>query len=208
MELTVQGKQIDVGDALREHIENKITDLDQKYFNNTTTATVTLSKEGHGHGQFKAHISVMIGKNITVIVDALAGDPYGAFDSAAEKAAKRMRRYKKRFRDHHARAEKTPEDEITKARNYVLAANVGNEEIEEQDNNFDGVPIGDDPVVIAEISTDIETMSVSDAVMRMDLSDQNAMMFRNAANNQINMVYRRADGNVGWVDPADAEAAA
>ena len=201
MELTVQGKQIDVGDALREHVEGKITDLDQKYFNNTTGATITFSKEGHGHGQFKAHISVTIGKNILVVTDAMAGDPYGAFDTAAEKAAKQMRRYKKKLRDHHDRREKTPEEEITKARDYVLALGAF-EEAREQDN---GAPEtgegGDDPVVIAELTTHIETMSVSDAVMRLDLSGVPALMFRNASHDQLNMVYRRPDGNVGWVDP-------
>lgn len=208
MELTVQGKQIDVGDALREHITEKIEDICQKYFNHATTATITLSKEGHGHGQFKAHISILIGKNITVMVDAMAGDPYGAFDDALEKAAKQMRRYKRRLRDHHARTEKTPENEITKARDYVLAVQPEREEAAEQDNIDDTeAENGDDPVVIAELTTHIETMSVSDAVMRMDLSGQTAMLFRNAANNEINMVYRRNDGNVGWVDPASEAAA-
>ncbi len=201
MELTVQGKQVDVGEALRAHVTGKLEDIDQKYFNHATTVTVTFSKEGHGHGTFKVHISYLVGKNIVINAEAEAGDPYGAFDAAAEKAAKRLRRYKKRLRDHHERTEKTPEAEILKARDYVLAVESGQEIASEQDNHDDGIPLGDDPVVVAEMTTNIESLSVSEAVMRLELSDQAALLFRNASHNGLNMVYRRPDGNVGWVDP-------
>ena len=196
MEMTVQGKQIDVGDALREHVTGKLEDIDQKYFNHGTTATVTFSKEGHGHGMFKVHISFNVGKNIMVITEATEHDPYVAFDSASEKAAKRLRRYKRRLRDHHGRAEKTPEAEMIKARDYTLAQEA--QEVAEQDNEAD---FQADPAIIAEIQTHIEKMSVSEAVMRMELADQNALMFRNAGNDKINMVYVRKDGNIGWVEP-------
>lgn len=200
MELTVQGKQVDVGDALRSHVTGKLEDIDQKYFNHATDATVTFSKEGHGHGQFRVHISYLVAKNIIVNTEAEAGDPYGAFDMAAEKAAKRLRRYKKKLRDHHARSEKTPEAEILKARDYILAVEP-EREAAEQDNEDDSVPQGDDPVVVAEMATAIETLSVSEAVMRMDLAGQSALLFRNASHGGLNMVYRRSDDNVGWVDP-------
>lgn len=199
MQITVQGKQMDVGDALRTHVTEKLEDINSKYFNHATFATVTFSKEGHGHGQIKAHIQIRIGKDISVMADTLAGDAHGAFDAAAEKVAKQMRRYKKRLRDHHDRLEQTPETEFVKARDYTLA----NDPEEAEDNN--GVPEGEDPVVIAEITTDIQIMSVSDAVMRLDLSGQQAMMFRNAKHKKLNMVYRRPDGNIGWVDPAESD---
>jgi len=199
MEMTVQGKQIDIGATLREHVEDKMADIDQKYFNHATDATVTFSREGHGSGLFRVHISVRVGKNIMVITEATEHDPYVAFDAASEKAAKRLRRYKKKLRDHHARTEKTPEAELIKARDYVLAAQE-QAEVQEQDNHEDQ---GSDPAVIAEIATHIEEMSVSEAVMRMELADQNALMFRNAGNNKINMVYLRKDGNVGWIEPDD-----
>ena len=195
MQLTVQGKQMDLGDALRTHITEKLEDINAKYFNHATDATVTLSKEGHGHGTIKAHISIRIGKDIMVMADDIAGDPYGAFDSAAEKVAKQMRRYKKRLRDHHERLEKTPESEIVRARDYTLAAEPEAQETEDHEEH------GKDPVVIAEITTDIQTMSVSEAVMRLDLSGQNALLFHNASHNGLNMVYRRPDGNIGWIDP-------
>lgn len=198
MQITIQGKQIDLGDALRAHVTEKLEEINSKYFNHATDATVTFSKEGHGHGTLKAHISIRIGKDIMVMADKEAGDPYGAFDAAAEKVSKQMRRYKTRLRDHHDRIEKTPEAEIVKARDYVLAA-TPEIEPEEQDNN--GVPQGEDPIVIAELTTAIQTMSVSEAVMRLDLSGENAMLFRNAAHNGLNMVHRRADGNIGWIDP-------
>ena len=203
MEMTVQGKQIDIGDALRTHVTDKLADIDQKYFNHATDATVTFSREGHGSGLFRVHISMRVSKNIMVITEATDIDPYLAFDSASEKAAKRLRRYKRQLRDHHARRNKTPEEEMMKARYYTLAVN-GGLETPEQDNAEipdDGVPQGDDPVVVAEISADIETLSVSDAVMRMELADRNALLFRNASSNRLNMVYLRNDGNVGWVDP-------
>lgn len=194
MQLTVQGKQMDVGDALRTHVANKIEEINSKYFNRATFATVTFSKEGHGHGQTNAHIQIRVGKNIMVLAESLAGDPYGAFDTAAEKVAKQLRRYKRRLRDHHDRIEDTPENEILKARYFTLASE--SDEKEEQKESQ-----GDDPLIIAEISTEIQTMSVSDAVMRMDLAGQTALLFRNAKHNGLNMVYRRPDGNIGWVDP-------
>lgn len=196
MELTVQGKQMDVGDALRTHVTEKLEELNSKYFNHATFATVTFSKEGHGHGQIKAHIHIQVGKNITVMADSLAGDSYGAFDTAAEKVGKQMRRYKKRLRDHHERLEQTPEAEIEKARYYTLAAEPDVKEPKDEAEH------GEDPVIVAEISTDIQTMSVSDAVMRLDLSGQSALLFRNAKHKGLNMVYRRPDGNIGWVDPS------
>ncbi|MCB1555772.1 MAG: ribosome-associated translation inhibitor RaiA [Alphaproteobacteria bacterium] len=197
MQLTIQGKQMDLGDALRTYVTEKLEEINGKYFNHTTAASVTFSKEGHGHGAIRAHISIRVGKDIMVMADGTAADPYGAFDAAAEKVAKQMRRYKKRLRDHHERMEKTPESEVVKARDYVLA--MSPEESAQGDD--DGVPVGNDPVVVAEITTNIQTMSVSEAVMRMDLSGQNALLFHNASHSGLNMVYRRPDGNIGWVDP-------
>lgn len=200
MELSVHGKQIDVGDALRTHVEDKIEDLNSKYFNHATFATVTFSKEGHGRPRTKAQISIKLGKNIMIVADSTNPEPYAAFDAASEKAAKQLRRYKRRLRDHHEHQKQTPETESAKAMNYVIQA------MPETLNDTDGsndqeASASAAPVVIAEMATDIETMSVSDAVMRMDLSDQPALLFRNASNSSINVVYKRTDGNVGWIDP-------
>ncbi len=194
MELNVHGKQIDVGDALRTHVEDKLSDLNEKYFNHAAFATVTFSKEGHGKPETRAHILIQLGKNVMVVADATDHDPYASFEAAATKVSKQMRRYKKKLRDHHERVEQTPEEEILKARDYVLAA------APEQDDAPEA-EAPDEPLIVAEMTQEILTMSVSDAVMRLDLSGQPALMFRNASHDGINMVYRREDGNVGWVDP-------
>ena len=200
MDITVNGKQMDVGDALREHIQDKLIEVSEKYFNHSAYATVTLSKEGHGHGVIKAHISIQAGKNILINADDKKAEAYAAFDSACEKAAKQLRRHKRRLRDHHTRQDHTPEEEMIKAHNYVLAAGQDNDNLTDGEID-DGVATGDGPVVVAEMTTNIESMSVSDAIMRMDLSGAPVMIFRNSKNDGINVVYRREDGNVGWIDP-------
>lgn len=198
MEMTVQGKQIDVGDALRQHVKGKMTDIDQKYFNHATDATVTFSREGHG-GLFKVNISMHVGKSIMVVTEATESDPYVAFDAASEKAAKRLRRYKRKLRDHHERVQKTPETELVKASYYTIATTQG---AQEQDNQEE-MPESDDPIIVAEIKTNIDKMSVSEAVMRMELGELNALMFRNAKSDKLNLVYLRKDGNIGWIEPQD-----
>ncbi len=197
MDITVQGKQISVGDALRTHVESKLEELNEKYLNHGTFATVTFSREGHSHGLIRAHIHLSVGKNILVMADAMEGDPYVSFDTAAERVAKQLRRYKRRLKDHHGRLE---EDDMVAARDYVLAP----DDKEEDADHAAGAE--DAPVVVAEMSTAIQTMSVSDAVMRLDLSGQPALLFRNPAHNGLNMVYRRGDGHIGWVDPEAARA--
>ncbi len=191
MQITVQGKQMSVGDALRTHVTNKLEEMNSKYFNHGTDASITFSKEGHGHGLIRAHISVRIGSQIMVMAEASENDAYLAFDNAAEKAAKQLRRYKRRLRDHQDRLNRAPEKAVWAARDYTLSS------------NDDDAPVKDEALVIAEMATNIPTLTVSEAVMRLDLAHQNAFLFRSAKHGGINMVYRRADGNIGWVDPGD-----
>lgn len=188
MNLSVHGKQMDLGEALHTHVEEKLGDINSKYFNRAIDATVTFAPEGHGF--VKTHISIRVGKDIMVMSDSQGGDAYVAFDTAADKVAKQLRRYKRRLRDHHERP--AEEDSFTRARDYTIeSSDVANDD--EESN-------GSDPAVIAEMDTRVQTLSVSDAVMRLDLSGQNALLFRNAKNQSINMVYRRSDGHIGWVD--------
>ncbi len=194
MQISINGKQMDLGDALRSHITDKIEDINEKYFNRAIDATITLSPEGSAFT--KTHISFRVGKDIMVMADAQAADPYASFDSAAEKVAKQLRRYKKRLRDHHERLE---ENNVVPAQNYVLAP-----EPEAKDDSHDE-PEKHEPVVVADMITNIQTMSVSEAVMRLNLSGENALMFKNPKHDGLNMVYRRSDGNVGWVDPQGNE---
>lgn len=192
MQLSVNGKQLDIGDSLKDYIEREIPAIVAKYFANPTDADVTVSKEG---STFRTDIAVHVGKGIIVQSHALSADPYASFDDAADHVAKRLRRYKRRLRDHHR--ERTQKEDVLKAAQYVLAA----EELAEPDDEDYAEP--DQPVIIAEMQTHIETLSVGEAVMRMDLASLPAMMFRNSAHGGLNMIYMRNDGNIGWVDPRE-----
>jgi len=185
MQLTINGKQLDVGAALQGYIEDQLPTIVGKYFENPTDGHVTMSKEG---GDIRADVTVHVGKGIMLQGHAIAGDAYAAFDEAAEHVGKRLRRYKRRLRDHHK--DRSDSADILPALQYVFAA-------EEEDTASEP----DQPVIVAEMETAIENMTPGDAVMRMDLANLPALMFRNVAHGGLNMVYRRADGNIGWVDP-------
>lgn len=204
MELAVHGKQMNVGDALRAHVAEKLNDINAKFFNRAIDTNVTFSPESHAFT--KTHISLRVGKDILVTATSTEGDAYASFDSAATKVAKQLRRYKHRLRDHHERIEQTPETEMIKARDYVLAVKEL-DGLADDDSEEDSLPVGKDPVIVAEEPMHIQKMSVADAVMRLDLAGQTALLFRNPANNSLNMVYRRADGNIGWIEPVDDAAA-
>lgn len=183
MQLSINGKQMNVGDALRTHIEDRLPDAIEKYFDNTTDSTVTITKEA---SEFVVDIHVHVSKRIDVHGQGHSVDPYAAYDEAQEHVAKRLRRYKRRLRDHKGRSE----SEILAAQQYVL-----------QSETIDDEPEHDEPIIIAEMSAEVETMSVGEAVMRMDLSNQPLQLFRSSKHGGINVVYKRADGNISWVDP-------
>jgi len=187
MQLTVTGKQIDTGDGLRRHVEASLGSILGKYFKTAIEAHVVLSKEAH---LTRAEVSVHIGRGIVVNAGAAAAETCAAFDAAAERIAKQMRRYKRRLRDHHAKARESS-DAGERARDYVLAPFA--EEAEED--------AGGGPAVVAEMSTDLPNLTVGEAVMRMDLADAPVLLFRNRSHGKLNLVYRRADGNIGWIDP-------
>lgn len=188
MQLTVKGKQLDVGDALRSYVSDALSAITGKYFNNAIDAQVVFSREAH---LFRSDLLVHIGRNMLMQSVGEADSPYRAFDQAADKMAKRMRRYKRRLGDHHK--DVTSAEPSLPAQSYVLEA-----EPEEPPESGDE-PV--QPVVIAEMATEIDSLTVSQAVMRLDLADLPALMFRNKAHGGLNMVYRRPDGNIGWVDP-------
>src|SRR5689334_3534698 len=187
MNLTVKGKNIDVGEALRTHVAQSLDHAIAKYFGNPIEATVIFSKQSH---LFSADIAVHIGRGILVHAEESADQAYAAFDLAMDHLAKRMRRYKRRLRDHHR-----AETQSFRAAQYILAPE-GDEEVDVTTVNGNEAP-----AVIAEMQTEIPTLTVGEAVMRLDLSDLKAMMFTNRAHGGLNMVYRRNDGNIGWVDP-------
>lgn len=198
MQVTVKGKQLDVGDALRTHVKDQLATLVGKYFGNPMEATVILSKDAH---LYKADIQVHVGRGILLQSYAQANEPYPAFDEAAEKVAKRLRRYKRRLKDHHER-QNLAQLPVTSARKYILEADGADHEDFEEETESTAEVNGHQPMVVAEMETAIEMLTVSEAVMRMDLAELPALMFRNRAHGGLNMIYRRPDGNVGWVDPA------
>lgn len=188
MQLTVTGKQIDIGPALRTHVESSLASILDKYFKTAIEAHVVVSKEAH---LIRAEISIHIGRGIVVNAGAAVGDVYAAFDASAERLAKQLRRYKRRLRDHHAKI-REPAEIAERARAYVLAPPA---------EEADGENPAGGPAVIAEISTELPRLTVGEAAMRMDLADAPVLLFRNRSHDELNLVYRRADGNIGWIDP-------
>lgn len=189
MKVTVTGRHIDVGQALRQHVEEGLDAIVSKYFDNAMDASVTFEKQ---QSRFETDITVRIGRGMLIQGSAGADEPYAAFNTAAEHIAKRLRRYKRRLRDHHNAEAR--EVEALQAQQYILMR-------EEDAGDGDDSATAGEPAVIAEMPTDIDSLTVGEAVMRMDLADAPALMFRNAAHGGLNMVYRRSDGNIGWVDP-------
>jgi ribosomal subunit interface protein len=197
MRIQIAGRQMDVGEALRTRIEGELSSGVGKYFNRATDAVVTVGKNG-GNG-VEVDCTVHLSSGISLQAQGHAGDAHSAFSDAMEKLEKRVRRYKRRLKNHHADNKSPLPAEGATA--YVLAPLNDEEEADETAsvNGHDASPL-----VIAENAVSVRTMTVSMAVMQLDLSESPALMFRNAANGGLNLVYRRADGNIGWVDPERA----
>ncbi len=188
MQLSVKGKQLNVGDALRTHVSKSLSRILSKYFGDAIEVSVTFSREGH---LYRAVVAAHVGRGIQLQAQGEAAEPYPAFDTAAERLAKRLRRYKRRLRDHHK--DTGPAPESLPAQQYILA---GGAEEQAAEDEIDG-----GPAVVAEMATEIPSLTVSEAVMRMDLAELPALMFRNSSHSGLNMIYRRPDGNIGWIDP-------
>lgn len=186
MHIQVNGKQIDIGEALREHVEERLRDRVFKYFDRPVDSQVTFAKEGH---EFRADCAVHLSTGINLLTHGRSGDIYGSFDMAVERLEKRLRRYKRRLKDHHIRDAQLPSFE---APSYVIESH-GDEE---------GGAEGLQPVVIAEETTHVRTCTVGEAVMEMDLTEAPVVLFKNSGHGRLNIVYRRADGHIGWIDPA------
>jgi len=187
MKIVVTGKQIDVGESLRTHVETSMASVVEKYFVKAIEAHVVFSRRRH---QFCAELSVHAGRGLMMQASNEAEDAYAAFDGAAERLDKRLRRHKRRLRNHRAKGKDDGAEEA--ATDYVLS-------VDESGSASSGE---DQPLVIAEIKTSIPQLSVSEAVMRLDLADLPALLFRNSAHGNLNLLYRRRDGNLGWIDPA------
>jgi ribosomal subunit interface protein len=183
MQLTITGKQIEVGETLRSHIDASLAAILERYFKTAIEAHVVLTKEAH---LCRTEISLHIGRGIVVNAGAAAPGSGAAFDAAAERVGKQLRRYKRRLRTHHAR---------TRGEGERPLAPVA-EEAEEGIENDGGWP-----AVVAETISELPKLTVGEAVMRMDLADAPVLLFRNRSYGELNVVYRRADGNIGWIEP-------
>lgn len=206
MQASVKGQHVDVGDALRSHIDEKLEAIKNKYFNRVTDASVTFAREGHH--LFRALVIFHVGHDVKVQASAENTDAYTAFDEAAERVAKQLRRYKNRLKDHRDRLEKTPDTSFLKARDYILKTEGVDIEDDGEgfEQKFDGALInGHDHMIVAENTTTIPSLSVSEAVMRMDLADEDFLLFKNPKTDGLNVVYRRPDGHIGWIDPSLAD---
>ena len=183
MQITLSGNQVDIGDRLRNHVEENVLNTVNKYFPAPISCSVNFSKV---KDVFSAEVTVHPAKNIVLKGIGEAGDPYSAFDTANEHIATRLRRHKTKLNDHKGKSGLT---ELA----YEAVFSI-DEEAEE-------VALDDAPITIAELEANIPVCSVSEAVMFMDLNNESALMFKNSATNAFNMVYRRKDGNIGWVEP-------
>ena len=186
MEINVTGRKIRVGAAFSDHVRARLEQAAEKYFFRSTEASVTATKEAH---LFSVACTIHAGHGLSLQSHGEGGDVYAAFDGAADRIEKQLRRYKRRIKNHHITGLK--DAETVPAQSYVLAS-----EGEDRAADADG-----DPAIIAETTTEIRSLSVGDAVMRMDLSGTPAMMFRNAKSGELNVIYRRGDGNIGWIEP-------
>jgi ribosomal subunit interface protein len=197
MQLTVTGKQVEIGEALRHRVDASLNAILEKYFKTALEAHVVASREAH---LFRAEISLHVGRGIMVNAGATAPDSGAAFDAAAERIAKQLRRYKRRLRIHHTRTREDVAGE--RARSYVLAPAAEDEEDTAEAANAEAATEeGAWPTVVAETITELPNLSVGEAVMRMDLADAPVLLFRNRSRGELNLVYRRPDGNIGWIDP-------
>lgn len=188
MNIQINGHSVNVGEALRHHTHDEVEKTVGKYFETAVSGDVTFSREG-SYG-FHVDIKVHARRGVVVRGSATGGDAYGALEGALERVAKQLRRYKRRLTDHHRLS---PDEGILRAQQYVIRGDDGDAE----------QPESDAPTIVAEMDSEILTMSVGEAVMRMDLAQGPVVMFRNSVNRRLNVVYRREDGNIGWIDPAE-----
>ncbi len=192
MQVQVTGKHVDVGEALRSRVSTEISSSIGKYFDRDGGgADVVVSREGHA---FKVDCAVTLASGQQLTTQGLGGDAHLAFDVAILKMQKRIRRYKNRLKDHHPQA-LARQAETTAY--YVLQSP---DDADEEDEDL-GAAEFPEPMIIAETETSIGVMTVSMAVHELDLTESQTIVFRNAAHGGLSVVYRRPDGNIGWIDP-------
>ena len=194
MDIRVSGHQVDTGEALQTHASERLTAIVDKYFSRALSSHVTFGRAPAG--AFRCDIVMHVMQNLVLKATGMAQDAHQACDLAAEKIDKQLRRYKRRLNDRHeqtAHAQRAEEDAFANAAYTIFEDRSASEDEEEAEGA---------PVVIAETRVDVPEATVSDAVMMLDLRDTNALLFKNAGTGAHNMVYRRGDGSIGWVEPS------
>ncbi|WP_127106255.1 ribosome hibernation-promoting factor, HPF/YfiA family [Pararhodobacter zhoushanensis] len=187
MRYQISGKQIDVGEALQSHVKSELGNVMEKYSQRPTDANIVFSREGHTH---VCESTVHLSTGLTAQAKGQANDIYAAFDACCERMDKQLRRYKRRLKDHHR--DRVAPVEFGEGSSYILASDEGSDADE---------PDTLQPMIIAEMEARIPSISAGEAVMQMELAHSPVLVFRNERHGGINVVYRREDGNVGWIDP-------
>jgi ribosomal subunit interface protein len=192
MTLRVSGKNLDIGESLRQHVFDKVEAVIGRYFNGRVTGHVVLAPEGSG---YRSDCTLHLSSGMTLQAEGKAHEPYASFEQAADRIERRLRRYKQRLKDHHGQSDGAAGE--ADARNaasvasYVMEA--PDEEAEET-RDFS-------PVVVAESTARLKSLSVASAVMELDLTGAPVVVFQHASSARLNVVYRRRDGAIGWIDP-------
>jgi ribosomal subunit interface protein len=194
MTLRISGKSINVGEALRGRVSGRTEEVLRKYFDGNYSGHITLSKDGFG---FRTDCSLHLDSGITLEAESNAADAYASADQALLMIEKRLRRYKSRLKDRSARKAHAASAALAEmiaptldAPSYVIEAPGEDDEV-----------TGYSPVIIAEATTSLKRLSVSEAVMELDLTGAACLVFQHGSSGRVNVIYRRSDGNVGWVDP-------
>jgi ribosomal subunit interface protein len=187
MRYQISGKQIDIGEALQTHVQTELGEIFAKYAGRPTDAYVVFSKSGH---EFVCETVVHLSTGLTAQSKAHATEIYAAFGGSSEKMEKQLRRYKRRLKDHHR--DRSQPVELSDAGSYILAAS---------DESEGAEPESVTSMIVAEMEAKIPSLSVGEAVMQMELANASVLVFRNEGHGGVNVVYRRDDGNIGWVDP-------
>ena len=187
MRYQISGKQIDIGEALQTHVRTELGEAVKKYAERPTDANIVFSKSGH---EYVCEATVHLSTGLTAQARSHATEIYAAFDGCSEKMDKQLRRYKRRLKDHHK--ERSQPVELSDAGSYILASTDDSDDV--QNDAASGM-------IVAEMEMKIQSLSVGEAVMQMELADKQMLVFRNEKHSGINVVFRRDDGNIGWVDP-------
>jgi ribosomal subunit interface protein len=187
MSFRISGKNLDIGDALRTRVSDRIVEAMGKYFDGGYSGHVTLARDGFG---FRTECAIHLDSKITLQAEGMAPDAFASADQAAVRIEKRLRRYHRRLKDH--RPERLDDRASIDAASYIIAA---------PEHEDDTAAAGFTPVIIAESTTRLKQLSVSDAVAELDMTGAAVLVFRHAVHGGINIIYRRADGHFGWIDP-------